>query len=107
MAAASGSRRAAAARAAAHPRALAEEMEAFAVGLALGWDPVDAARRAWGGKFGDCTDAPHIKVWGANTALEKILGTPHPGEEVTGEGTRLGALAVRLWAPLLSGEVLS
>jgi nucleoside phosphorylase len=34
VAAAAGSRRAAAARAAAHPGALAEEMEAFAVGLA-------------------------------------------------------------------------
>jgi exodeoxyribonuclease V gamma subunit len=70
-------------------------------------DPLDAARRAWGGKYGDCTDAPHVKVWGPSAPLEKILGTPHPGEEVTGEGTRLGALALRLWAPLLSAEVLS
>lgn len=70
-------------------------------------DPVDVARRAWGGKFGDGTDAAHVKVWGANVPLEKLLGIPQPGEEVTGEGTRLGALAMRLWAALLSAEVHS
>lgn len=70
-------------------------------------DPVDAARAAWGGMFGDHTDAAHIKVWGPNAPLEKLLDTPRPGEEYIGEGTRLGALAVRFWGPLLSAEVLS
>jgi len=70
-------------------------------------DPLEAARQVWGGKFGECTDAAHVKVWGPNTPLDTLLGVPRPGEEVTGEGTRLGALAVRLWAPLLSAEVLS
>ncbi|MCV7386311.1 exodeoxyribonuclease V subunit gamma [Mycolicibacter longobardus] len=70
-------------------------------------DPVEAARQAWGGRFGEGTDAAHIKVWGPGAPLDKLLDTPRPGEEVTGEGTRLGALAVRLWAPLLSAEVLS
>lgn len=70
-------------------------------------DPVGAARGAWGSKFGESTDAAHIKVWGQNAPLDTLLDVPRPGEEVTGEGTRLGALAVRLWAPLLSAEVLS
>lgn len=70
-------------------------------------DPVGAARRAWGGKYGECTDAAHVKVWGDNAPLDRLLDVPRPGEQVTGEGTRLGALAVRLWAPLLSAEVLS
>ncbi|MDQ2626037.1 MAG: hypothetical protein M3Y90_03425, partial [Actinomycetota bacterium] len=70
-------------------------------------DPVAAARRAWGGKYGERTDAAHVKVWGQDAPLDKLLDVPRPGEQVTGEGTRLGALAVRLWAPLLSAEVLS
>jgi exodeoxyribonuclease V gamma subunit len=30
-----------------------------------------------------------------------LLGEPRPGEEYDGESTRLGALAMRLWQPML------
>ncbi|EUA52202.1 hypothetical protein I553_2388 [Mycobacterium xenopi 4042] len=30
-----------------------------------------------------------------------LLGPPRPGEEMPGEDTRLGALAARLWSPLI------
>ncbi|MEO6794567.1 MAG: exodeoxyribonuclease V subunit gamma [Mycobacterium sp.] len=70
-------------------------------------DPVGAARAAWGGKYGERDRPAHVKVWGGGAGLDKLLDAPRPGEEVTGEATRLGALAVRMWAPLLSGEVLS
>jgi exodeoxyribonuclease V gamma subunit len=36
--------------------------------------------------------------------LDKLLGPPRPGEEMPGEDTRLGALAARLWLPLLAAE---
>ena len=49
-------------------------------------------------------DPAHCKVWGARAPLDRLFGTPQPGEEVPGEGTRLGALAMRLWSPLLAGE---
>ncbi len=44
------------------------------------------------------------RVWGREPDLEKLLTAPRPGEEVDGETTRLGAYAVRLWAPLLDAE---
>ncbi|WP_413773436.1 hypothetical protein, partial [Mycobacterium tuberculosis] len=36
--------------------------------------------------------------------FEVLLGKPRAGEEVAGEETRLGALAARLWLPLLAAE---
>ncbi len=38
------------------------------------------------------------------TPSEVLLGKPRAGEEVAGEETRLGALAARLWLPLLAAE---
>jgi exodeoxyribonuclease V gamma subunit len=34
----------------------------------------------------------------------RSLGALRPGEEVSGEDTRLGALAMNLWLPLLTDE---
>jgi exodeoxyribonuclease V gamma subunit len=69
-----------------------------------GDDPLWKTRYIWGGTYGDCTDKAVAKVWGANDPLSRLLGPPRPGEEIDGESTRLGALAVRLWAPLLAAE---
>lgn len=77
---------------------------AWAEARGTGDDPADAARAAWASKFGENLEPAHRKVWGDNAPLERLLGTPRPGEEITGEGTRLGALAVRLWLPLLAAE---
>ena len=49
-------------------------------------------------------DPAHVRVWGANAPLERLLGPPAAGEEVPGEDTRLGAFAARLWLPLLRSE---
>lgn len=71
-----------------------------------GGDPLRAAGYAWNsGRYpGEGADPANHKVWGAGAPLDRLFGTPRPGEEVAGEGTRLGALAARLWSPLLAGE---
>jgi exodeoxyribonuclease V gamma subunit len=43
-----------------------------------------------------------VRVWGDQAGLDVLLAqTPAPGEEVDGQTTRLGALAVTLWRPIL------
>jgi len=69
-----------------------------------GDDPLWKIRYVWGGRYGDGTDKAVAKVWGAKSPLSRLLGTPRPGEEFDGESTRLGALAMRLWSPLLAAE---
>ena len=47
-------------------------------------------------------DPHHVRVWGAEAGLDVLLAqTPAPGEEVDGQTSRLGALAVTLWRPIL------
>ncbi|EFP56011.1 hypothetical protein TMLG_03381 [Mycobacterium tuberculosis SUMu012] len=48
--------------------------------------------------------ARHVRAWGPRAPFEVLLGKPRAGEEVAGEETRLGALAARLWLPLLAAE---
>jgi exodeoxyribonuclease V gamma subunit len=70
-------------------------------------DPIEAAQDKWKTTTfhaGENDEAAHSRVWGRNAPLEKLLGAPRPGEEVSGEDTRLGALAMRLWLPLLTDE---
>lgn len=50
---------------------------------------------------GENDDAAHVAVWGTGAPLDVLLGGPRPGEERDGEDTRLGALAMRLWQPML------
>lgn len=72
-----------------------------------GQDPYPPARECWQtNRFrpGD-DDAPaHVRAWGPRAPFEVLLGKPRAGEEVAGEETRLGALAARLWLPLLAAE---
>ncbi|MEO8815313.1 MAG: exodeoxyribonuclease V subunit gamma, partial [Mycobacterium sp.] len=77
---------------------------AWAAARRTGEDPLDPARKEWAGNFGESKEPAYVKVFGVDTPLEKLLGTPRPGEEIPREGTRLGALAVRLWSPPLSAE---
>ena len=70
-------------------------------------DPERNAGFRWKtGRFpGEDENQAVVKVWGPHAPLEVLLGAPHPGEETPGENTRLGALAARLWMPLLRAEV--
>jgi exodeoxyribonuclease V gamma subunit len=69
------------------------------------WQCAKAAKDAWDpyrSRFpGENDDAAHRFVWGARSPVEVLQGTPLPGEEQEREPTRLGALAVRLWRPIL------
>jgi exodeoxyribonuclease V gamma subunit len=70
-------------------------------------DPLRAAGYRWNSQNsfrGENAEPAHERVWGARARLDALLGPPRPGEEVPGEGTRLGALAARLWGPLLRSE---
>jgi len=72
-------------------------------------DPADALYKAgwdWNdGRFpGECSDAEQVRAWGPKSSLPGLAGAPLPGEEFAGETTRFGALALRLWSPLLQAE---
>ncbi len=71
--------------------------------------PAEALRKAgfaWeDGMFpGEQSDPAHARVWGPNAALPGVKDTPAAGEEFDGETSRFGALALRLWTPLLVAE---
>ncbi|MEV0030062.1 exodeoxyribonuclease V subunit gamma [Nocardia sp. NPDC050793] len=55
------------------------------------------------GAFGDHTDRHLRYVWGSAPRLEHLMDVPAPAGE-PGETTRFGAMARRLWAPLLGAE---
>lgn len=64
----------------------------------------DPRTEAWS-KWRYERDDPAIeRVWGREPELDKLLTPVRPGEQADGETTRLGAYAVRLWAPLLDAE---
>ncbi|NED97059.1 exodeoxyribonuclease V subunit gamma [Phytoactinopolyspora alkaliphila] len=69
-------------------------------------DPVMAARRRWkpASYEGENADPAHMRVWGANTALEVLLKPASADEMRPGETTRLGAYAARVWGPMLDHE---
>ncbi|MEV0296844.1 exodeoxyribonuclease V subunit gamma [Nocardia sp. NPDC050710] len=72
-------------------------------------DAIAAAEREFNGgpngpgKFGDHTDRHLRYIWGPAPRLEHLMAASAPAGE-RGETTRFGALARRLWAPLLSAE---
>lgn len=63
------------------------------------------AMREWeSGRFpGESARAPQVAVWGSEMSWAELLGIPPlDGEDPDGEGTRLGALAMKLWGPMLA-----
>ena len=53
-------------------------------------------------------DPFHVRVWGESAPFELLLEPPPgPGEAFADEATRLGALARRLWQPMLDRAVIS
>jgi exodeoxyribonuclease V gamma subunit len=80
---------------------------AWAEARRCGDDPYYAANKCWESQYkqpGEDNDAAHEHVWGKRAWLDTILGVPRAGEEVRGEKTRLGALAARLWGPMIAAE---
>jgi exodeoxyribonuclease V gamma subunit len=70
-------------------------------------DPLRVAGWRWQSQDnfrGEDAEPAHVRIWGPRASLGALLGPPLPGEEVPGENTRLGALAARLWGPLLRSE---
>ncbi|MBO9522160.1 MAG: exodeoxyribonuclease V subunit gamma [Nocardioidaceae bacterium] len=64
------------------------------------------ARQAWAlTQYGpESAEAAQIRVWGQHAPLEVLLDPPRPGEEFENEKHRLGALASRLWVPILARQ---
>jgi exodeoxyribonuclease V gamma subunit len=66
--------------------------------LKAGWDWTD-------GRFpGEQSDPAHRRAWGPGAPLPGVSVPPRDGEAHDGESTRFGALALRLWSPLLAAE---
>jgi exodeoxyribonuclease V gamma subunit len=62
------------------------------------------AEKPWSkDRFGvENEDEAHVLVWGRDVALATLLEQrPQPGEDWPDQPTRLGALASRLWSPIL------
>lgn len=71
-----------------------------------GRDPAWYANSKWSTQRypGEDADPACVRVWGPRAPIDVLQGPPRPGEEIDGEDTRLGALAARLWLPLLRSE---
>ena len=70
-----------------------------------------AARKAWATTDlswpKEDADPYHVRVWGERAPFELLLdASPGPGEGFGDETTRLGALARRLWQPMLDRVVI-
>ena len=53
---------------------------------------------------GEQSEPAHVRAWGPKALLPGLDQRPCPGEEMDGETTRFGALALRLWNPVLTAE---
>ncbi|BBY34254.1 exodeoxyribonuclease V subunit gamma [Mycolicibacter minnesotensis] len=71
-----------------------------------GRDPVGYASSKWATQRypGEDAEPASVRVWGPRAPFDVLQVPPRPGEEIDGEDTRLGALAARLWLPLLRAE---
>lgn len=69
-------------------------------------EAVDKAAWDWrDGRFpGECSDAEQVRAWGAKAPIPGLDTAPLPDEAYDGETHRFGALAMRVWSPLLIAE---
>ena len=66
---------------------------------------VEKAGYEWTSKFGGERDgAAAVRMWGAGAGLPGVGVAPGAGEEFAGETSRFGALAMRVWSPLIQAE---
>ena len=70
---------------------------------------LDSAAREWVSDLGgEQQDRSHVHVWGDRAPLEALLDQrPADDERWPDEPTRFGALARRLWTPVLEAEELA
>jgi len=68
-------------------------------------DALGRARKAWADGF-DRADAYYVRCWGEGAGLDEFAGVPTDDDRrvAPDETTRLGALAARVWGPLLAHE---
>ncbi|THJ01479.1 exodeoxyribonuclease V subunit gamma, partial [Nocardioides sp.] len=63
-----------------------------------GWDWND-------GRFpGECSDTEQVRAWGPSAPIPGLRDDPAPEEQYDGERSRFGALALRVWSPLIKAE---
>jgi exodeoxyribonuclease V gamma subunit len=68
-------------------------------------EALEAAGKAWSGPYGDATDRHIAYVYGADAPFARLTADADADAHAeSGEGTRFGALARRLWTPLLGCE---
>jgi exodeoxyribonuclease V gamma subunit len=68
-------------------------------------DALEKAGYEWTSAFGGDRDSGAVRrVWGRAAALPGVGVAPRPGEEFAGETSRFGALAMRVWSPLIQAE---
>ncbi len=85
----------------------AKASAAYAEAVRKGDDAVVKATYDWRGSDrvpGEQTDAAHVRVFGPQTELARILGQPRDDEDWNTEPTRAGRYALRVWEPLLAAE---
>jgi exodeoxyribonuclease V gamma subunit len=98
-----------------YPLPLAVKASATYATRRVGGSPIEdalaAATRDWtGGQFdGENADEAHDLVWGTRADFARLLADAPLADEQgaswpAGETTRFGAVAVRLWSPLLAHE---
>jgi exodeoxyribonuclease V gamma subunit len=76
-------------------RTQASEAEAL---KKAGWDWDDS-------RFpGECSDVEHVRAWGPKARIPGLDVPPHAEEAYDGERSRFGALALRVWSPLIKAE---
>jgi exodeoxyribonuclease V gamma subunit len=68
-------------------------------------DALEKAGYEWASKFGGERDGDAVlRIWGHAAPVPGLDAGPGPGEEFPGETTRFGALALRVWSPLIQAE---
>ena len=80
---------------------------AWGIAVRNGKDAEYAAQSAWRGSDaypGERSDPAHVKVFGRDAELDRLVGVPHADEDWSDEPTRFGRYARRVWDPLLAVE---
>ncbi len=68
-------------------------------------DALEKAGYEWTSRFGGDRDADAVRrIWGPGASLPGVGVAPGPGEDFAGEASRFGALALRVWSPLIQAE---